>query len=334
MLVLAIAWCWSTRSAAAPGHGSPGTAHVVSVSEPPASSTYGRCELQIVVEAPGLPAAAVKIRDPRVPVAKWPDAGATLPILVAIDDPRHVRIQWDDVQTHAEAAADDLDDRFLDDESDLRDHDDLRNADLLDDDLRNDGLRVDDDLPGLDPIPPLQEEDLISGVDDASPEDFPDLDRPPVNVRDEPARPPRAEPVVVTQTPAGPVVEGRLVERPTSPSGTQAPTVPRPRPSPRPRPPQASPPRSGGEPTASAAASAPGTMGGATATMSATGPWWTSRPSASWTTCRRQPARPRRRWSTPRWSPRWRACPARPRTPTIWTPDPWKSRPRTRCWHS
>ena len=82
-----------------------GSAHVVSASEPPASSTYGRCELQIVIDAPGLPAAAVKIRDPRVPVAKWPDAGATLPIMVAVDDPRHVRIQWDDVLTHAEAAA-------------------------------------------------------------------------------------------------------------------------------------------------------------------------------------------------------------------------------------
>lgn len=82
-----------------------GTAHVVTVSEAPASSLYGRCELQIVVDAPGLPPAAVKIRDPRVPVSKWPDLGATLPIMVAVDDPRRVRILWDDVQTHAEAAA-------------------------------------------------------------------------------------------------------------------------------------------------------------------------------------------------------------------------------------
>ncbi len=83
-----------------------GTAHVVSASEPPASSMYGRCELHLVVDAPGMAAAAVKIRDPRVPVAKWPDAGTTLPIMVAVDDPRRVRIQWDDVPTHAESAAD------------------------------------------------------------------------------------------------------------------------------------------------------------------------------------------------------------------------------------
>jgi catechol 2,3-dioxygenase-like lactoylglutathione lyase family enzyme len=83
-----------------------GTAHVVSASEPPASSLYGRCELHLVVDAPGMAAAAVKIRDPRVPVAKWPDAGTTLPIMVAVDDPRRIRIQWDDMPTHAEAAAD------------------------------------------------------------------------------------------------------------------------------------------------------------------------------------------------------------------------------------
>lgn len=82
-----------------------GVAHVHSASEPPASSTYGRAELQIVIDAPGLPPRSVKVRDPRVPVAKWPSPGATLPIMVAIDDARHVRILWDDVPTHAEASA-------------------------------------------------------------------------------------------------------------------------------------------------------------------------------------------------------------------------------------
>ncbi|MDG4832751.1 VOC family protein [Solwaraspora sp. WMMD1047] len=82
-----------------------GIGHVHSVSEPPASSTFGRCELQIVIDAPGLPPRSIKVRDPRVPVAKWPDPGATLPIMVAIDDQRHVRILWDEVMTHAEAAA-------------------------------------------------------------------------------------------------------------------------------------------------------------------------------------------------------------------------------------
>jgi catechol 2,3-dioxygenase-like lactoylglutathione lyase family enzyme len=82
-----------------------GTAHVMTASEPPASSTYGRCELQIVIDAPGLPAASIKVRESRVPVAKWPLPGVTLPIMVAVDDLRHVRILWDDALTHAEAAA-------------------------------------------------------------------------------------------------------------------------------------------------------------------------------------------------------------------------------------
>ncbi|WP_213454079.1 VOC family protein [Rhizomonospora bruguierae] len=81
-----------------------GTGHVVAVSEPPASSVYGRCEMQLVVEAPGLPPAAVRVLDSQVPIAKWPDPGATLPILVAVDDLRRVRVQWDDVLTHAELA--------------------------------------------------------------------------------------------------------------------------------------------------------------------------------------------------------------------------------------
>src|SRR5215813_13961519 len=60
----------------------PGSAHVVSCSPPPASAAQGRCEMHLVVHAPGMDDVAVKIRDAGVPVSKWPDAGATLPILV------------------------------------------------------------------------------------------------------------------------------------------------------------------------------------------------------------------------------------------------------------
>jgi resuscitation-promoting factor RpfA len=83
-----------------------GTGHVVSVSEPPASSVFGRCEMQLVIDAPSLSPRSVKVRDPRVPVAKWPDPGATLPITIALDDPRRVRVLWDEVLTHAEVAED------------------------------------------------------------------------------------------------------------------------------------------------------------------------------------------------------------------------------------
>jgi len=155
-----------------------GTAHVHSVSEPPPSSVFGRCELQVLIDAPGVAARLVRIRDPRVPVAKWPDVGASLPIMVAIDDPRHVRILWDNVQTHAEAAAE-------------------READF--------GPVSDDyvDL-GPDPAPPPAEPTTADLSDDLR------------DLRDEaPAEDSAADRPVVHQTPGGPIiVEGTLVDPP------------------------------------------------------------------------------------------------------------------------
>src|SRR5439155_662012 len=75
----------------------------VSVSGPPPGASKGRCEMQLVVHVPGQGDVAVKIRDV-APVAKWPDAGATLPILVAVGDPRRVRVLWDRIRTHGEVA--------------------------------------------------------------------------------------------------------------------------------------------------------------------------------------------------------------------------------------
>lgn len=79
-----------------------GTVHTVS--EPPTQYAFGRCELQLFIDAPGLPPRSKKIIEPRVPVAKWPAPGQTLPIRVALDDQRHVRVLWDEVLTHTEAA--------------------------------------------------------------------------------------------------------------------------------------------------------------------------------------------------------------------------------------
>jgi catechol 2,3-dioxygenase-like lactoylglutathione lyase family enzyme len=84
-----------------------GVGRVQAASPPPPGGSFGRCELQIEIDAPGLPPRTVRIRDPRTPVTKWPEPGATLPIMVAIDDLRRVRILWDEVLTHAEVALDD-----------------------------------------------------------------------------------------------------------------------------------------------------------------------------------------------------------------------------------
>ncbi|WFE41848.1 VOC family protein [Micromonospora sp. WMMD998] len=81
-----------------------GLGHVHSASEPPSQYAFGRCELQLVIDAPGLPPRSKKIIEPRVPVAKWPSLGQALPVRVALDDQRHVRVLWDEVPTHAESA--------------------------------------------------------------------------------------------------------------------------------------------------------------------------------------------------------------------------------------
>jgi catechol 2,3-dioxygenase-like lactoylglutathione lyase family enzyme len=79
-----------------------GSGHVVSASEPPSSSSRGRCNMHLLVTARNMNGIAVKIRDAQVPVAKWPDAGSDLPILVAVGDPRRVKVLWDEVQAHGQ----------------------------------------------------------------------------------------------------------------------------------------------------------------------------------------------------------------------------------------
>ncbi|GIF65283.1 hypothetical protein Ais01nite_33180 [Asanoa ishikariensis] len=172
-----------------------GTAHVHSVSEPPASSVFGRCELQVLVDAPGVAGRLVRMRDPRVPVAKWPDVGASLPIMVAIDDPRHIRILWDEVLTHAEAAA-------------ASREDDL--GPLEDDETR--WPRSDDDY-----VPPAPMETIETTTADLT-DELSGLRKP-------------TEPVVVHQTPGGPiVVEGTLVDQPGADSPPLARRAARPNP--------------------------------------------------------------------------------------------------------
>jgi catechol 2,3-dioxygenase-like lactoylglutathione lyase family enzyme len=166
-----------------------GTVQVKAVSQPPASSVYGRAELSVVVIAPGLPIQEVTIRDPRVPVEKWPVPGDTLPVTVDVDDMRRVRISWDDAPSRADSP-------------------DLNPPppayDLGDDDLS------DDDLLGEPDPPPWATRDRQWGLG-------PDEPPPPP-----PAAPPSPrsgddmdhfadDAVVVHDTPGGPVLEGKLV---------------------------------------------------------------------------------------------------------------------------
>ncbi|MGW1062593.1 VOC family protein [Micromonospora rubida] len=197
-----------------------GVGHVHSASEPPNAYAFGRCELQLVIDAPGLPPRSKKIIEPRVPVAKWPSIGQALPIRVALDDQRHVRVLWDEVPTHSETAAsamadlppeyagaDPVDEVLIQQEAppwadripddDFRDpsgfHDDLRDSSSFRDDLR--------DPSGPDP---LRDDDLGP-------------------------LPEGREPVVMHQRPGGPVVlEGTVVEPTPGPLPRRATPAPRP----------------------------------------------------------------------------------------------------------
>ncbi|GIJ57657.1 VOC family protein [Virgisporangium aurantiacum] len=113
-----------------------GTAHVYSASPPPSSGMVGRCELHLSVFAAGIDGVAVRVLDPAVPVSKWPDDGATLPVEVVANNPRKVRVLWDKVVTHAQAAGEDLYPQYVEDlPADLDDEfeDDLPADEFLDD---------------------------------------------------------------------------------------------------------------------------------------------------------------------------------------------------------
>ncbi|MEU8181396.1 VOC family protein [Micromonospora sp. NPDC049047] len=177
-----------------------GVGHVHSASEPPTQYAFGRCELQLVIDAPGLPPRSKKIIEPRVPVSKWPSLGQTLPIRVALDDQRHVKVLWDEVPTHAETAAAvaDLPPEFAD-------------ADAVDEVL------IQQDAPPW--ADRASDDDFRDDFGDPLADRFqgpldPDPSRPDP-VRDDPGgRSEEREPVVMHQSPGGPVVlEGVVVEQ-------------------------------------------------------------------------------------------------------------------------
>jgi catechol 2,3-dioxygenase-like lactoylglutathione lyase family enzyme len=210
-----------------------GVGHVHSASEPPTQYAFGRCELQLVIDAPGLPPRSKKIIEPRVPVAKWPSLGQTLPIRVALDDQRHVRVLWDEVPTHTESAstladlppeyagAEPLDDLLIQQEAPPwagRTADDDFRDEFRDDPLPTDPPLV--DPPQADPLRPT-----TSRPEPARAESL----RDDVGMLTDDRKP-----VVVHQRPGGPVVlEGTVVEQPATgglPRRATVTTAPTPRP--------------------------------------------------------------------------------------------------------
>ena len=73
-----------------------GNAEVKSIPPMPLNAAYGRADIDVIVVAPGLGTFDTVLRESRIPVAKWPVIGATVPITVDVDDTRRVRVSWND----------------------------------------------------------------------------------------------------------------------------------------------------------------------------------------------------------------------------------------------
>ncbi len=74
------------------------TAYVLSVSTPPVGVIVGRCDMKLRLNLAGRAPAEVRVKDPAVPLARWPQPGQTLPVDVEPGDPRHPRVRWDLVE--------------------------------------------------------------------------------------------------------------------------------------------------------------------------------------------------------------------------------------------
>ncbi|MEV0566410.1 VOC family protein [Dactylosporangium sp. NPDC050588] len=83
-----------------------GTARVADISpRPTTDGRTARGRLKLVVRATGINGVTVSTVDPAIPLDKWPDAGATLPVQVLKGNPRKLAVVWDKVQSHQDAQA-------------------------------------------------------------------------------------------------------------------------------------------------------------------------------------------------------------------------------------
>lgn len=77
-----------------------GSAHVIRVQPRPVGMVVARCDMEVVIDAPGLPATPTKHREQSVPVIKWPRPGMILPIEIPPRNYRQFRVRWDLVAPH------------------------------------------------------------------------------------------------------------------------------------------------------------------------------------------------------------------------------------------
>jgi resuscitation-promoting factor RpfA len=77
-----------------------GSAHVLAAQPPPLGLIIGKCDMRLLLDLPDAASIMVRLRDPAVPVIKWPWVGAVLPVEVATRNPRNLRVRWDQVSAH------------------------------------------------------------------------------------------------------------------------------------------------------------------------------------------------------------------------------------------
>lgn len=73
-----------------------GTAQVVGSTQPPDSATSANVNLNLVVQAEGVPATSIE-HSCMAPTRKWPYPGATLPVTFDRADPDRLKIRWDEI---------------------------------------------------------------------------------------------------------------------------------------------------------------------------------------------------------------------------------------------
>ncbi|MER7008287.1 VOC family protein [Dactylosporangium sp. NPDC000555] len=80
-----------------------GTAVVEGITpRPGGGGTTGRGRLKLTITAVGIRSASVAGTDPAIPLDKWPEPGAVLPVRLLKGTPRKFTVLWDRVQTHQE----------------------------------------------------------------------------------------------------------------------------------------------------------------------------------------------------------------------------------------
>ncbi|WP_433210291.1 VOC family protein [Dactylosporangium sp. CS-047395] len=204
-----------------------GTALVEEITaRPTAEGRTARGRLKLTITATGIHGVSVTGTDPAIPVDKWPERGATLPVQVLKGNPRKFTVQWDRVDTHQQVVL--AGQRRGEPDDDFSDLNAAMNADGAydpDDDYRRPAPFATvppDNTPTLTDLPPVQaeiDEPVGARVATVAPpaEQIPDAARRPGGLRGFMGFPPRqaAKPRHAA-APNGPT------HRPTEPLGAAA----------------------------------------------------------------------------------------------------------------